>query len=50
MILRARKNGRGAFKLHAAMVMHAGDNHAQDGKDYVPAIDAVLRYGAALMF
>jgi tRNA1(Val) A37 N6-methylase TrmN6 len=50
VILRARKNGRGAFKLHAAMVMHAGDSHAQDGKDYVPAIDAVLRHGAALMF
>ena len=50
VILRARKNGRGPFKLHAAMVMHVGDSHGRDGKDYVPAIDAVLRQGAALMF
>tara|TARA_R110002110_G_scaffold117021_2_gene289168 strand:- start:1494 stop:2246 length:753 start_codon:yes stop_codon:yes gene_type:complete len=50
VILRARKNGRAAFRLHAAMILHAGDRHTGDAKDYAPAIDAVLRKGAALTF
>ena len=50
MILRARKNGRGAFRLHAPLVLHEGDSHAGDGDDYVPLIRAVLRDGAFLPF
>lgn len=50
VILRARKNGRAAFRLHATMVMHQGAQHAADGDSYVPAIRAVLRDGAALAF
>jgi len=50
MILRARKNGRGAFRLHAPLIMHSGDHHARDGESYVPAIKAVLRDGAPLPF
>lgn len=50
MILRARKNGRGAFRLHAPLVLHDGSHHGADGDSYVPSVDAVLRDGAALKF
>ena len=50
IILRARKNGRGAFKLHAPLVLHQGDHHAGDGESYLPEVKAVLRDGAALDF
>jgi tRNA1(Val) A37 N6-methylase TrmN6 len=50
IIFRARKNGRGAFRLHAPLVLHEGDRHASDDDDYVPAVDAALRRGNALFF
>lgn len=50
VILRARKSGRGAFRLAAPLIMHAGDTHLRDGDSYVPQIRAVLRDGAALPF
>ncbi len=50
IILRARKSGRGAFRLNAPLVMHQGDTHLADGDSYVPLIRAVLRDGAALVF
>lgn len=50
VIVRGRKNGRGAFKLHAPLVLHEGAHHAKDGDSYVPRVDAVLREGAALEF
>lgn len=50
MILRARKNGRGAFKLHAPLVLHEGARHERDGDSYTAAIRAILRDGAALHF
>ena len=51
IILRARKNGRGAFRLHAPLVMHQGAAHRNDrDKDYSAEINAVLREGAALEF
>ena len=50
IILRARKSGRGAFRLCAPMIMHEGDAHVTDGDSYVAAIRAVLRDGAALRF
>lgn len=50
VILWARKNGRGAFRMHAPLIMHSGQFHEQDGDDYAPAIRAVLRDGAALAF
>lgn len=49
-ILRARKNGRGAFKLHAPLILHDGDHHVRDGESYVPAIKSILRDGAPLIF
>lgn len=49
-ILRARKNGRADFVLHPALIMHAGDSHADGGNAYVPQVTAVLRDGAPLIF
>ncbi|MEM7319256.1 MAG: methyltransferase domain-containing protein [Pseudomonadota bacterium] len=47
-ILRARKDGRAAFRLHGAVTLHEGDRHDRDGAHFAPAIHAVLRDGAAL--
>ncbi len=48
LILRARKNGRAAFRLHAPMVLHEGAAHDRDRDSYRPEINAILRHGAAL--
>lgn len=48
VILRARKGGRGAFRLLAPLVIHAGAAHAGDREDYTPEAQAVLRDGAAI--
>lgn len=51
VILRAKKNGRAAFKLHAPLVMHDGEAHVSDaGEDYSDTVRAVLRQGAALEY
>lgn len=50
VIVRGRKNGRGAFKLHAPLVLHRGPCHARDADSYVPPVKAALRDGAALGF
>lgn len=50
MILRARKNGRGAFRMHAPLIMHEGPRHLQDGDSFVPEVTAILRDGAPLSF
>ena len=50
VIVRARKSGRGAFRLHAPLVLHEGARHLRDGDSYVPLVRAVLREGAALKF
>lgn len=50
ILLRARKNGRGAFRLYHSFVMHEGAEHEGDGNSYVPEIEAVLRRGAPLIF
>ncbi|MEO1363540.1 MAG: methyltransferase [Pseudomonadota bacterium] len=49
VILRARKDGRAPFRLHAPIILHAGPRHERDGDDYTPEIQAVLRDGAALL-
>jgi tRNA1(Val) A37 N6-methylase TrmN6 len=48
MILRARKDRGGPFRLAAPLALHAGPAHARDGDDFAPAAAAVLRDGAAL--
>ena len=50
VLLRARKEGRAAFRLHAGLRMHEGQAHESDAENYTPAIRAVLRDGAALPF
>ena len=48
LILRARKGGRAAFRLHAPLILHEGARHLRDGDGYRPEIARVLRAGAAL--
>ena len=48
ILLRARKGGRGAFRLHAPVVMHEGPAHDGKRDKYTSAIDAVLRQGMPL--
>lgn len=48
VILRARKGGRAAFRLHAALIVHRGARHDRDAESYSPAVSAILRDGAAL--
>ena len=50
ILLRARKNGRGAFRLYHSYAMHLGARHESDGNSYVPEIEAVLRRGAPLTY
>lgn len=48
VILRARKGGRAAFRLHAPLILHEGVRHERDGDSYSAEITRVLREGAAL--
>jgi tRNA1Val (adenine37-N6)-methyltransferase len=48
MILRARKGGRGAFRLLAPLVIHEGDAHDGDRESYTETANAVLRDGGDL--
>ena len=50
VIVRGRKNGRGAFCLHAPLILHEGSAHTKDRDSYVPQVRAILRQGAALDF
>lgn len=50
VLLRARKGGRAALRLHAGLLMHAGENHQCDAPSYTATLRAVLREGAALPF
>lgn len=48
IILRARKGGKGAFRLLAPLVLHQGPAHDGDRESYTPLANAVLREGASL--
>lgn len=48
MILRARKGGRAAFRLHAPLILHEGEAHLGDHESYRPEIKSILRDGKAL--
>lgn len=50
VLLRAAKDARAPFRLHAPLLMHEGETHAGDRESYTAAIRAVLRDGAALAF
>ncbi|WP_296761617.1 methyltransferase [Sediminimonas sp.] len=48
VLLRARKGGRAALRLHDGLVLHTGPHHAGDGEDYTADLRAVLRNAAPL--
>lgn len=50
IIVRGKKDGKAAFRLHDSIVMHQGDSHERDEDDYTPAIDLCLKQGRALAF
>jgi len=50
VIVRARKDSRGPFRLAAPLVVHAGAAHLRDGDDFSDAARAVLRDAAPLDF
>lgn len=50
VIVRARKDSRGPFRLAAPLVVHAGAAHLGDGDDFSDAATAVLRDAAPLDF
>ncbi len=49
ILLRARKGGKGAFRLLAPLTLHHGAAHDGDRESYTPLANAVLREGADLM-
>ena len=48
VILRARKDGRAPFRLHAPVILHRGAQHERDQDHYRPEIAEILRAGARL--
>lgn len=50
VLLRGRRGGRAAFRLHDGWILHSGARHEKDGDSYTMAATAVLREGAALQF
>lgn len=49
VILRARKGGKGAFRLLAPFILHEGAAHDGDREAYTPQADAVLRGGGDIL-
>lgn len=50
VLVRAKKEGRADFCLHAPIVMHKGTTHDENPKEYNAVIENVLRRGAAFRF
>lgn len=50
VILRGKKGGRAALKLHDGWLLHDGASHVSDGDDYTEATTAILRNGEPLPF
>jgi tRNA1Val (adenine37-N6)-methyltransferase len=48
VILRAKKGGRGGFRLLPALILHKGPAHDGDRESYTPRAEEILRNGAAL--
>ena len=47
-LLQARQEGRAAFRMAPALVMHKGAKHSGDQESYTPRVNAILRNGAEL--
>lgn len=50
VLVRGRKEGRAAFRLHAPVCMHEGTHHDGDKESYTAQLRAILRDGVALNF
>ena len=50
VLVRARKGGRAAFRLHSPLIVHQGDHHQEDKESYTPLLRDVLRRGAEISF
>ncbi|MFN3936770.1 MAG: tRNA1(Val) (adenine(37)-N6)-methyltransferase [Gemmobacter sp.] len=48
VIVRARKGGRGAFRLLAPLILHEGATHDRDRDSHPPEVQAILRDGAPI--
>ncbi|GHD98869.1 methyltransferase [Defluviimonas sp. 20V17] len=48
ILLRARKGGRGGFRLLSPFVLHEGAAHLRDENSHSAAAEAILRHGEAL--
>lgn len=49
-LIRGRRGGRAAFRMHPGLLVHPGLAHEDGGEDYTPILRAVQRDGAALPF
>ncbi len=49
-LMRARKEGRADFILHAPLITHLGSQHEKDGESYTDQIRSILRDGSVLKF
>ena len=50
VLVRARKGGRTALRLHAPVILHSGAVHVRDQEDYSAEVSAVLRHAQCLYF
>lgn len=50
VLVQAIKGGRADLRLHAPMILHAGDQHISDKEGYSPDANAILRRGEALVW
>ncbi|NIZ08319.1 methyltransferase [Pseudooceanicola sp. HF7] len=50
VLLRGRKEGRAAFRMHAGLVLHDAPRHSTDREDYTPKASRILRHGDPLVF
>ena len=50
VLVRARKDSRTPFKLHAPKTIHAAARHEGDHPDYTPEFERILQDGAPLTF
>ena len=50
VLMRGRKGGRAAFRMHDGWTLHEGPAHDGDRENYNAATGAILRLGAALPF
>lgn len=48
VLLKARKGGRGPFRLLPPVIIHQGAEHKHDGDDFTQQLRAILRDGAPL--